>query len=163
MRKILTMAACLALIATASVYAWTDDDKEEKVTLDKLPKAVLQAVKDRFPRGELGEASKETENGKTEYEVSLKLNGSSIDVMVSPEGKLTLIEKSIHVEDLPKAVAATVKTKHPTNKITKAEEVIKVADDKETLEYYEVIVEVDGKPVELEILLNGKMKPEVKK
>ena len=83
--------------------------------------------------------------------------------MVSPEGKLTLIEKSIHLEDLPKAVAATVKAKYPTNKITKAEEVIKVADDKETLEYYEVIVEVDGKPVEVEILINGKLKPEAKK
>src|SRR5262245_62560155 len=101
MRTLISMTACLALFALAGMSVRADDDKEEKVALDKLPKPVLQAVKDRFPRGELIEASKETEKGKTEYEVSLKLNGSNIDVMVSPEGKLTLIEKSIHAEDLP--------------------------------------------------------------
>jgi hypothetical protein len=160
MRLTMILAGCTVLAALLVPGLRAD---EEKVPLDKLPKTVVNAVKDRFPRGELVEASKETEDGKTEYEVSLKRGEHHIDVMVTPEGKITLIEKTIDIDDLPKKVSAAVKAKHPKGKVTKAEEVITVSDDKETLDYYEVDVEENGKSVEIKVLINGKIKAEEKK
>jgi hypothetical protein len=43
------------------------------------------------------------------------------------------------------------------------EEFYTVKDGKGTLAYYEVLFEIDGKDVELEILPDGKPKPEEKK
>ena len=45
--------------------------------LDKLPKAVVEAVKKRFPKAEMIGAAKETEDGKTEYEVTIKDGGKT--------------------------------------------------------------------------------------
>ena len=42
---------------------------EEKVPLKDVPKAVLDAVKVKFPNGELTEATRETEEGKTTFEI----------------------------------------------------------------------------------------------
>jgi hypothetical protein len=132
---------------------------EEKIPLDKLPKAVAETVKKRFPKAEQLEASKETENGKTEYEVTIKDSGKKIDVTVAPDGTLLGIEKEIAVKDLPKSVTAGIEVKYPKATLKSAEEVIKVKEGKEKLEYYEVIIETtDKKTVEVEVLADGKIK-----
>jgi len=43
-------------------------------------------VKNRFPNAQIVQASKETDDGKTEYEVGLNDKGKKLDVMVTPEG-----------------------------------------------------------------------------
>src|ERR1700676_2820543 len=65
MRQIRWMSAAVvvcALVGTAGA-------QEEKAPLDKLPKAVSGAVKKRFPKAEMASASKETEDGKTVFDV----------------------------------------------------------------------------------------------
>ena len=157
MRAILTMA----LGALVAFSAWADD--EEKVALDKLSKAVVDAVKARFPKAELVSATKETEDKKTTYEVTIKDGKTTIDVDVTAEGVITGMEKEIAVVDLPKEVAATVTKEHPKSKAVKAEEVIQVKDGKEKLAYYEVTVEEGDKRIEVEVLPDGKLKPAEKK
>jgi hypothetical protein len=155
MRTLMIMA--FAIVLACGVGAVRAD--EEKVPLDKLPKAVADAVKKRFPKAEQLEASKETENGKTEYEVTIKDAGKKIDVTLTPDGALLSIEKEFAVKDLPKAVTAGIDAKYPKATLKSAEEVIKVKDGKEKLEYYEVIVETaDKKTLELEVEADGKIK-----
>jgi hypothetical protein len=133
--------------------------QEEKVALDKLPKAVVEAVKKRFPKGELLEAAKETEAGKTEYEVSLKDDGTKMDVMVTPEGAITLIEKEIAEKALPKPVRATLKREYPNATYKRIEEVIKVEGGKETTDFYEILLETaDKKKAEAQINPDGKLR-----
>ena len=103
MRTMLLAVAC-AVLAFTSTGARAD---EEKIAVDKLPKAVLETVKKRFPKAEITEAAKETDGDKVEYEVSLKDGETKYDVMLTPDGKITLIEKTISAKDLPKAVAET--------------------------------------------------------
>ena len=79
------------------------------------------------------------------------------------DGTITGMEKEITVADLPKVIADAIAAKYPTTKAKKAEEVIKVKDGKEVLEYFEVTVEVDSKDVEVEVLPDGKLKPMDKK
>ncbi len=135
---------------------------EEPVPLDKLPKAISDAVKKRFPKAELVEAAKETskdgDKEKVEYEVSLKDGGSKIDVMLTPEGVITLIEKEIAAKDLPKAVADTLSEKYPKATYTTVEELIKVTGGKEALDVYEVVlVTAEKKTFEVKVTPAGKI------
>lgn len=159
MRAVLLAAAVLGAVALAVTSGRAED---EKVSLDKLPKAVVDAVKAKFPKAELKQAEKETEDGKTKYEVTVKTADGTIDVDVTADGTITGYEKEIALKDLPKAVADAVAAKHPKGTAKGAEVVYSVKDGKDTLAYYEVTVDVGGTKHEVEVLPNGKLKPEEK-
>ena len=155
-----TCLCCLALAAVTGISLVSGGVQagEEKIPLDKLPKAVVEAVKKRFPKAELISAAKETVDKKTEYEVILKSEGQRIDVTLAPEGTILGMEKEIAVKDLPKAVTATLKKSYPKAVYKKVEEVIKVADGKETLAFYEVLLEItEKKSIEVKVKANGKI------
>lgn len=133
---------------------------EEKVPLDKLPKAVLDAVKARFPEAKLVAAEKETEDGKTLYEVAITDKEQKIDVTVV-DGKIVEIEKQITAKDLPKAITAALEAKYPKATYKIIEEIIKVKDGVEKLEYYEVLlVTAEKKKLEVVLALDGKITKE---
>src|SRR5207302_340764 len=94
----------------------------EEVALDKLPKAVVDSLKARFPGCEITKALSETEDNKLVYEVSLKHKGANYDIIVTPEGKINIVEKAIDAKDLPKPVTDALNKKYPKAKINLAEE-----------------------------------------
>jgi hypothetical protein len=148
-----TVAVVLIVLAGSGVWAG-----EEKLPLGKLPKAVADAVAKRFPGARTVEAAKETEGDKVEYEVTVKDGATTIDVTLTPEGTITLIEKTIPAKDLPKAVADALDAKYPKATLKIVEEVIKVADGKETLDFYEVLlVTADKKTFEVKLTAGGKV------
>jgi hypothetical protein len=160
MNGFLTLVALL----TAGSFATLRAD-EDKVPLDQLPIAVSKAVKKRFPKAEFVGASKETEDGKTEYEVTIKDDGKSIDVTLTSEGTILGMEKEIDAENLPQAVIEALESKYKNAKYKKIEEVIKIKDGKEKLEQYEVLlVTADKKTVEVVLVVTAKItKTEEKK
>jgi hypothetical protein len=132
---------------------------EEKIELDKLPKAVKDAVKKAYPDGELKSAEKVKENGKETFEVVLKNKRESLELVLTPEGKILAVEKEIAIKDLPKAVTEAIDAKYPKSTLKKAEEVTK--DKKIT---YEVVIETaDKKKLEVELDPKGKFVEEEKK
>ena len=136
---------------------------EEKVAIDKLPRPVVAAVKNRFPKAELKAASKETEDGKVEYEVAIVDAGTKIDVQLTPDGAISAIEKQIPVASLPEAVRAALDKAYGKGSYQKAEEIIKVQGGKESLDCYEVVVEkADKKKIEVQIESDGKVRKEEK-
>jgi len=158
MRAIKCFLIVISAVGFVSLFADVRAD-EEKIPLDKLPKPVVEAVKKRFPKAEMIEAAKETADGKTEYEVSIKDGGKKIDIMLAPDGTITVIEKEIAARDLPKAVQATLDKKYPKATYKKTEEVIKVKEGKETLDFYEVLLATaDKKEVEVKVSADGKIK-----
>lgn len=147
-------AACLLTGLTAfSTGARAD---EEKVALKDVPKAVLDAVKAKFPKAEIKHASKEVEDGETLYEIETELDEHGVDLALKANGTIVEIEKEIAVKDLPKPVADAVAAKHPKAKIEKAEEIVEFEDGKEK-KSYEVAVEVGEKDMELKITPDGKI------
>jgi hypothetical protein len=153
MRKLVCGAATVLMLLAISVAVRAD---EEKVPLDKLPKEVTAAVKKKFPKAELVAASKEDGN----YEVSIKAEDTTMDVTVTPEGKIVLIEKTIAAKDLPKKVAEALEAKYPKATYKTIEEIIK--DDK--IEKYEILlVTADKKTLEVTFDPNGKFLDEEKK
>jgi uncharacterized membrane protein YkoI len=130
---------------------------EEKVPLDKLPRAVRDAVKAKFPGAELVGASKEVEKGETLYEVSFKYKGHNHDATFKADGSIVSVEKEITAKDLPRAVAEALSAKYPGATYKKVEEVTEggkvtyeallVTADKKTLE---VVLDPSGKVIKEE-------------
>jgi hypothetical protein len=133
---------------------------EQKIPLAELPKVVLDAVKAKFPAAELKEAAKETERGKTTFEVSLKDKGAAVDVIVSAEGKITEIERALDVKDLPTKVRSAINAKYPKSTVKKAEERIEFEDGEEERSHEVQLVTADGKTLEVVVDENGKVEVE---
>ena len=76
MKKLAGWFAGVAVVAVATLGVALRAD-EEKVAIDKLPKAVVDAIKARFAGAELKAAEKETEGGKTVYDVEIKYKGAN--------------------------------------------------------------------------------------
>ncbi len=150
--RALTYCAVAAVVFSVGALTGVRAD-EEKVPIDKLPRAVVDAVKKRFPEAEIVSASKEVEDGKTLYEVALKQKDLKMDVTLTAEGAIQEIEKEIVAKDLPKAIADSLDAKYPKATIKKAEEIIKVKDGKEKLESYEILL-VTGEKKTLEVVLS---------
>ena len=137
---------------------------EEKVPLDKVPKPVVEAVKARFKNAEVTGASREMEKGQVVYEVTIKDRGQNIDVTLTPQGEILLIEKEIAARDLPRAAARALEGKYPRATYKIVEEIVKVEKKQERLAYYEVLLVTAGKET-LEVLVTpeGKIVKEEKK
>ncbi|HTU23637.1 MAG TPA: PepSY-like domain-containing protein [Gemmataceae bacterium] len=146
------LMAGVVMCTLAGMMARADDEKEEKIPLDKVPKAVLKAVKAKFKDAKLVSAQKENENGKLAYEINLKHKGAKIEVTVTPDGKIVSVEKTIAVKALPKPVTEAVNRKYPRAKYMSVEEVS--ADGKTSYEVliataekktFEVVLDKSGK------------------
>jgi Putative beta-lactamase-inhibitor-like, PepSY-like len=152
--------AAMALLASVGT-AWS---QESAVPLDKVPRPVLDAVKARFKGAKLVGASKELENKQTVYEVEIQHNKQHVDVTLSPDGKLLLIEGTISAKQLPKAVNAAIQKKYPKSTYRVVEEIIEVKGKKESLNFYEVLlVTADKKNWEVKLTPAGKIVEEESK
>ena len=152
-------SSLLFAIAVSGIAFASDAIAEEKaVSLDKLPKAVTEAVKKMFPKAELIKATQEEEEGEVEYEVTVKENGKKIDITVEADGDIEGLEKEIDLKDLPKAVTQALEKKYPKAVQTSAEAVFEIEDGKEELEYYEVQIKTaDNQELEVKIKADGKI------
>ena len=103
-------------------------------------------------------AEKETEDGKTLYEVAITSEGSKIEVTVTEDGKIVEIEKEIPVKDLPKAVAEAIDSKYPKATLQVIEEITK--GDKVAYEVH--LVTTDKKALEVVFDPTGKVTKEEK-
>src|SRR5712692_8932999 len=132
----LALALSMALTATLTVRADEKKEapKEEKVPLDKVPKAVLDAFKAKFPEAKVTQASKEIEEGKTIFELAFTYKDHKYEMEVEPNGTIIAIDKQLDEKELPEAVAKTLAEKYPKAKYKIIEEVTK----KDKIEYYEI-------------------------
>ena len=113
--------------------------QEESLSAASIPAPIKSAVMARFAGAKIKGGSKETEDGKTFYEVSLDRAGKNIDVTSTPAGELTLIESEISRADLPAAVSKLIDTKYPKATWRRVEEV-REFKAKEESSYYEVLL-----------------------
>jgi uncharacterized membrane protein YkoI len=134
-----------------------DKPKAEKVSPDKLPKAVADAIKARFPKGEITSAEKEIEDGKVVYDIELKSEGLKYEMDIKEDGTVIEIEKEIPLKDVPAAITKALEDKYPKSKIIDIMEVNKVEGKKETPIHYEATIETaDKKKLEVIVSLDGK-------
>ena len=126
---------------------------------DKLPEPIMKTIKARFVDVPVkGAAEEKDPEGKTIYEVSLDDKGKNIDLTLTPEGTLVLIEKEIARKDLPKPVAKTLDGKYPKAKYRICEEVFNVEGSEEKLVYYEALLVTTDKQIRaVHVAADGKV------
>ena len=159
MSKFASGLIALAVVGLVASLATVRAD-EEKIDLDKVPKAVLDAVKAKFPDAKLTGASKEGEGDKVVYEVAFTFKEHKYEVECKADGTFIAIDKQIDAKDLPKEVAKTLEDKYPKAKYDVIEEVTK---DGKIAEYEIELTTADKKSIEVVIDPAGKVTKEEKK
>ena len=158
MRKFMSglgVVAAALILLTAAVRA--DEKKAEKVPVDKLPKAVKDAVLARFPEAEFTSIEKEKEGDKVVYDIELKHKGRKYEMDIQEDGTVIEVEKEVAAKDVPEAVTKAVEAKYPKSTVNIVMEVNKVKGKEETPIHYEVtLVTAEKKTVEVIVSLDGK-------
>lgn len=147
--------ALAALVMLATVVG--AEEKAKKVPLDKVPKAVMDAINGRFPGAKIGSVEKETEDGKVVYDVELKHKDRKYEMDIQEDGTILEIEKEVALKDVPEAVLKALEAKYPKAAIKEVMEVNKVKGKEEKPIHYEATLETaDKKKQEVIVSLDGK-------
>jgi len=96
------VAAAVLLPCTAAIAA------EVKVRMSDLPLAVQGAVREQSKGATVRGLTKESENGKTEYEAELKVNGHNRDVSFDASGNVISVEEEIPLASVPNAARVPI-------------------------------------------------------
>src|SRR4029077_12945574 len=121
--------------------------KEAKVQLKNLPPAVRATVEAETKNATIKGISKETEKGKTVYELESLVNGRTRDLMIDSAGKVYVVEEQLDADKAPPSVRSALEAKGTIvvleNGKTSYEGQVKTkAGKKLTME-----LDADGKPV----------------
>lgn len=136
-------ALSLATIAVA---------QEKKVERKDLPPAVEKTVEAEAQGATIRGFSLETENGQTNYEAEMTVNGHSKDVLIDPKGTVVEIEEQVSLDSLPASVKDGLQAKAGSGKILKVESLTKHYK----LVAYEAKIQSNGKKKEIQVDPTGK-------
>jgi uncharacterized membrane protein YkoI len=142
--------ANIAIVAALSLanIALAQDKKIER---KDLPPAVEKTVEAQTQDATIRGFSLEKENGQTNYEAELTVNGHSKDILVDASGAVLEIEEQVPLESLPMTVKEVLLAKAGSGKILKVESLTK--HDK--LVAYEAVVQTAGKKKEIQVGPDG--------
>ena len=84
----LTDISCLTFTFIIATPVWADED----IPLDQVPDAAIQAVRTEIPGINITEASIESENEMTVYELEGTADGNEYEVEVTADGRILEIE-----------------------------------------------------------------------
>jgi len=144
MKRALTILVGVGLaLATASAA-------EKAVRMQDLPEAVRKTVQQQTQGAEVKGLSKETEHGKTFYEVETRVNGHGRDVLIDPAGKVVEVEEEVALDSIPAPVRAAIEKTAAGGKIKKVESVTKGG----TVTYEAAVVKA-GKTSEIVVAPDG--------
>ncbi len=144
------------LVAVLAVGVTLAQDKAKDV--DKIPKAVMDALKAKFPKAEIKKWTKEKEGDTVIYDIEFTQEGRACEADIKEDGTYINYEKAVAAKDLPAAVTKTVNEKFPkaTLKEIREETEVKGKDEK-VIAYEIVLVTAEKKNVEIKVGLDGKI------
>lgn len=134
----------LIVVSLFSLYSCSQD-----IPASKVPSVVLNTVQTKFVN-----ANKiDWEKKKAFYEAEFKMDSIEYAVYVDSAGKLIMYKIDIREDELPEAVATTIRIEYIGYKIDEVEKI-----EKDGITYYEI--ELDGKgknDLELVFSADGKL------
>jgi hypothetical protein len=150
----LTAAGFLAVLGLASATP----AQEGVIPMDRVPRAVMNAAKARFPGAEIRKASEETEDGKTTYSLEMKHQRHDLGVTFTGDGTVVLVETDLPKKELPRAVLRAVALQYPGASVSGAGSVRKGPEVKKTADYYQFyLLTADRKPRLVKVDPKGKV------
>jgi len=126
------VVVAIALVCAFGVVAQTHAQTSPKVA---LPAAVEAAFKKAYPNATIKNVSKETDAGRTVYEIESIDSGRRRDLNYFADGSLILYEEELTEADIPPAVTTALKTRYPKATITTRERLYTVKDNSANYEF----------------------------
>lgn len=148
------MSRTLAFLLAAACLAPSVRAGEKKLSEKQMPAAVLAAFHKAYPAASIRGLAKETEKGRTTYEIESLDAGTRRDLSYLADGTLAEIEETVPEAALPAAVRAAVASARPKAELLKAEKDIRGAvityelHIKEGRRVREIVLDPDGKAPE---------------
>ena len=156
MRRSVVLVAAFALVVflgTGEVRA-----QEEAVPQGKIPKAVMDALLDKFPKAKIDKCTKAKEDNDIVYDIEFKQEGRKCEADIKENGTYINYEKAIEAKDLPEAVRDAAEKRYPRATLKEIMEETEVKGKDEKLSAYEmVLVTADKKEVEVRVSPDGKI------
>jgi hypothetical protein len=128
--------------------------QSEAVQVQDVPKAVVDAIKAKYPDAEMRKAKKTVNNGTTLFGVGITSKTVEYDLALTPKGKFVEIEKTIPAAELPAKVSETIYAQYPNSTMKKTE---KVTVFKEEKSFKVVVVTADKQTKKLVVNADGKI------
>jgi len=141
------------LLAAGCIIAQSAPAQERKITRQDLPPAVARAVDARSQGATIRGFSEEKEDGRTYYEMELRVNGRTRDVTMDSSGAVIMVEEEVEFASLPAAVQAGLKSAAATGRITLVESIAQGGQ----VVAYEAHVTTNGKRSEIKVGADGKV------
>jgi VCBS repeat-containing protein len=120
------------------------------VKLGSLSAPVQATIRDQTKNATLVGISKETESGKTVYEVESKVNGKARDFMVDAAGKVTSVEEETDINSIPAAARTAIQKAAAGGSVKRVETVTEGGGTA-----YEAAIQVKGKNSEVTVNADG--------
>ena len=118
-----------------------------------LPAAVQRTVREQSKGATIRGLSQETEKGKTNYEVELRVNGHNRDVLIDPSGAVVEIEEQVTLASLPPAAKKTIERNAGGGRIGMVESITRG----DAVVAYEAHVRKAGKSLEIMVSPDGQL------
>ena len=150
-QTVLLLGAFALFLATAQVRA-----REEAVSQDEIPKAVMDALLAKFPEAKIDKCTKAKEGDDIVYDIEFKQKGRKCEADIKASGTYINYEKAISAKELPKAVRSAIRKRYPKATLKEIMEETEVKGKDEKLSAYEVVlVTADKKDVEVRLSPDG--------
>jgi hypothetical protein len=147
-KSALLFASFLLLYANALAQ-----NSEKPVKIKDLPAAVQATVKQQSKGATIRGLSKEVEDGKTFYEVELKVSGHNKDVLIDPAGAVVTIEEEVTLDSLPSAARAEIEKQAANGKIQMVESIT----ENDHVVAYEAHIRAGKKSLEVKVSPDGQL------
>jgi uncharacterized membrane protein YkoI len=150
MRRMAAVVTLLTMCCALSALG-----QEKKLKKSDLPAGVQKTADEQSKGATVRGYSKETEDGKLEYEVQLTMNGHSKDITMDPQGNVMEIEEEVDMKSLPAEVRAGLQKQAGKATVGKVESLTKhgslvayEAQVRDGKKHSEIQVGPDGKPLD---------------
>jgi hypothetical protein len=142
----------IVLAAVLTVAMQQEPEQEQRVTRRDLPAAVARTVDAQARGATIRGYSREKEHGQTFYEVALRVNGHSRDVLMDTTGAVVEVEEQVDIATLPAAVREGLLAAAGSGKLRSVESVTRGGQTA-----YEGHVNTNGKWSEITVGPDGKL------
>ena len=133
-------------------------DEDEAVPLAQVPPVVMAAVQSYGSAAEIKKVQKADVDGVLAFEFVIEKGGKTIEVAITPEGKVLGTEEAISLADIPAPARKTITEQATGGKVISTEKIVEGGKTS-----YEAVIEKSGKQSEVAVSPDGKLLPGEKK
>jgi hypothetical protein len=143
----------IALSIGMSACVSAGEEKEETVSMDKVPQAVKDTLKQYASESDVKTVEKGDQDGTQVYEFDITQGKHSFEVAIAPDGTFMGTEEDVQLTDMPGAAQAALKAQAGDSKMSGFEKAV----DKNHKTTYEANIEKGGKKSEVAVDADGKV------